>query len=118
MAALDEDGYFYIRDRKSDMIISGGINIYPWEIEDVLFSHPAVSEAAVIGKPDPEWGEIIIAYIVLKPGSSITEQEIVDFTKGRLASYKKPKEVRLIQEMPLGPTGKVLRRELKKLANG
>lgn len=113
MAALDEDGYFYIRDRKSDMIISGGINIYPWEIENVLFSHPAVSEAAVIGKPDPEWGEIIKAFVVLKSGQKITEEEIISFCNDKLATYKKPKEISFVGSLPHGSTGKVSRRELK-----
>lgn len=113
MACIDEDGYIYIKDRKSDMIISGGINIYPWEVEDVLFNHPAVSEAAVIAKPDKEWGDIVKAVIVLKPGMSVTEQEIIDFTKSRLATYKKPKEVEFVDSLPHGATGKVLRRELK-----
>ncbi len=113
MASIDEDGYVYIKDRKKDMIISGGINIYPWEVEDVLFEHPAVSEAAVIGKPDKEWGDLVKAFIVLKQGKEVTAEEIIDFTRERLATYKKPKEVEFVDSLPHGATGKVLRRELR-----
>ena len=113
IASLDEDGYIYIRDRKADLVISGGINIYPREIEEVLFAHPAVVEVAIVGKPDEEWGEIVKAYIVLRPGAKATTKEIIDYTKNRLADYKKPREVEFVESLPHGPTGKVLKRELK-----
>lgn len=113
MAAMDEDGYIYIKDRKRDMIVSGGINIFPREIEEVLFTNPKVADAAVVGKTDPEWGEKVTAYVVLKPGKSATEQEIIDFTKEKLASYKKPKEVQFLEALPKGTTGKTLKRKLR-----
>lgn len=113
MAATDEDGYIYIKDRKKDMIISGGINIFPREIEEVLFSHPKVADAAVVGKPDNEWGEMVTAYVVLKEGEVATEQEIINYTKVKLASYKKPKEVHFMKALPKSTTGKTLKRELR-----
>lgn len=113
MAALDEDGYIYIKDRQKDMIISGGINIFPREIEEVLFSHPKVADAAVIGKPDNEWGELVKAFVVLKKGEVATEKEIIDYTKTKLASYKKPKEVQFMEALPKSTTGKTLKRVLK-----
>ena len=116
IASMDEVGYIYILDRKNDLIISGGINIYPREVEEVLYTHPAVVEAAVVGVPDDEWGEKVKAYIALKPGTIATEQEIIDFAKGKLASYKKPKEVEFLDSLPKGSTGKILKKELKKRA--
>ena len=113
VAAMDEDGYIYIKDRKHDMIISGGINIYPREIEEVLYTHPAVKEAAVIGEPDDEWGEKVTAYIALRPGMTVSEQEIIDYTKGKLATYKKPKLVEFVDELPKSSRGKILKRELR-----
>jgi len=113
MAAMDEDGYIYIKDRKKDMIVSGGINIFPREVEEVLFTHQKVADAAVVGKPDEEWGEKVKAYIVLREGETATEQEIIDYTKERLASYKKPKEVQFLKALPKGSTGKTLKRELR-----
>lgn len=113
MAALDEDGYIYIKDRQKDMIISGGINIFPREIEEVLFSYYKTADAAVIGKPDNEWGEIVKAFVVLKEGEVATEQEVVDYCKAKLASYKKPKEVQFMKALPKSTTGKTLKRELK-----
>lgn len=113
MAKVDEDGYIYIVDRKIDMIISGAINIYPREIENVLYSHPAVKEAVVIGVPDQEWGEAIKAVIQLKEGMRATEQDIIDFCKQHLASYKKPKSVDFIDQFPLGTGGKILKRVVR-----
>lgn len=118
LAAMDEDGYVYIKDRKGDLIISGGINIYPREVDEVLFTHPAIAEASVVGKPDEEWGEVVKAYIVLKPGMTATEQEIIDFSKSKLSSYKKPREVEFIDSLPKSSTGKILKGELKKKAKG
>ncbi|MBI4831519.1 MAG: long-chain-fatty-acid--CoA ligase [Candidatus Lindowbacteria bacterium] len=113
LATVDEDGFIYIVDRKKDMIISGGLNIYPREIEDVLFAHPAVLEAAVIGVPDEKWGEAVKALVVLKPGASCTEEEMIDHCKANLASYKKPKSVEFCDTLPRNPSGKVLKRVLR-----
>jgi acyl-CoA synthetase (AMP-forming)/AMP-acid ligase II len=113
MAMVDEDGYIYIVDRKSDMIISGGFNIYPFEVEEVLYRHPAVFEAAVISVPDDKWGEAVKAVVVLKEGMAATEEELVEFCKENLASYKKPKTIDFITELPKNAHGKLLRRVLK-----
>lgn len=111
----DADGFFYIADRKSDMIIRGGENIYPREIDDLLYTHPAVAAAAVIGVPDALYGEEVAAFIVSKEGQSVTEAEIIDFCKQHVADYKCPTIVHFVDEIPKGPTGKLLKRELAKL---
>jgi long-chain acyl-CoA synthetase len=108
----DADGFYYIVDRKSDMIIRGGENIYPREIDEVLYQHPAIAAAAAIGVPDPLYGEEVAAFIVFKPGTEATEEEIIAFCSARLADYKCPKTVRFVEEIPKGPTGKLLKREL------
>jgi len=113
MAKVDKDGYIFLVDRKSEMIISGGLNIYPNEVEQVLYQHPAILEAAVFGVPDKEWGEAVKAVVALKPGRNSTEQEIVDFCKNHLAPYKKPKTVDFTPSLPKSPEGKVLRRVLR-----
>lgn len=113
MGYLDEDGYLYITDRKADLIITGGQNIYPVEVEQVIYTHPKVAMAAVIGIPDKVKGELAKAYIVLKPGESATEQEIIEFVRVRIAKYKAPRMVEFVKSLPQGPTGKVLKRELK-----
>ena len=113
MATIDEDGYIYIVDRKSDMIISGGFNIYPSEVENALHVHPAVFEAAVIAVPDEQWGESVKAVVVLREGMKATEEEIIEHCKKHLASYKKPKSVDFVPELPKNPYGKVLRRKLR-----
>jgi len=113
MATIDEDGYIYIMDRKSDMIISGGFNIYPREVEDVLLSHPGVAEAAVFGVPHEMWGEAVKAVVVLKEGVNVSEAEIVEHCKRTLASYKKPTSVDFVREIPKNLYGKVDRRALK-----
>jgi long-chain acyl-CoA synthetase len=112
---MDEDGYFYIVDRKKDMIISGGLNIYPREIEEVLYEHPKVLEAAVIGVPDPHWGETPKAFVVLRPGETATAEEIIEFCRQRLARYKVPKHVEFRDALPKTPVGKILRRALREL---
>jgi long-chain acyl-CoA synthetase len=112
LARVDEDGYYYIVDRKKEMIIRGGYNVYPREIEDVLYEHPAVAEAAVIGLPHPELGEEVAAAVALKPGASATTDELRDFARDRVAAYKYPRHVWLVPELPKGPTGKILRREV------
>jgi acyl-CoA synthetase (AMP-forming)/AMP-acid ligase II len=113
MATVDEDGYIYIMDRKSDMIISGGFNIYPREVEDVLMSHPGVAEAAVIGVPHEMWGEAVKAVVVLKQGVNASEAEMIEHCKRNLAGYKKPTSVDFIKEIPKNFYGKVNRRILK-----
>jgi len=111
----DQDGFYYIVDRKSDMIIRGGENIYPREIDEVLYEHPSVASAAVVGVPDELYGEEVAAFVVLREGSETSERELIEFCKGRLADYKCPKTVRLVKEIPKGPTGKLLKRELVKM---
>jgi long-chain acyl-CoA synthetase len=113
MARVDEDGYFFIVDRKKEMIIRGGYNVYPREIEEVIYEHPAVREAAVIGIPHPELGEEVGAAIAVKPDADVTEAELRDFVKGRVAAYKYPRQVWFVEELPKGPTGKILKREIK-----
>lgn len=108
----DADDFFYIVDRKSDMIIRGGENIYPREIDEVLYKHTAVAAAASIGVPDPLYGEEVAAFIVLKEGARATEEEIIAFCREHLADYKCPKSVRFVTDIPKGPTGKLLKREL------
>lgn len=108
----DTEGFYYIVDRKSDMIIRGGENIYPREIDEVLYQHPAIAAAATIGIPDELYGEEVAAFVVLKPGVQVTEQELKQFCVDRLADYKCPKTIRIVSEIPKGPTGKLLKREL------
>ena len=114
MGYYDERGFIYIADRKKDMIISGGENVYPKEVEDVLYRHEAVSEAAVIGVPDKFWVERVHAVIVLRRGAAATEEEIIGFCKGCMASYKAPKSVEFVESLPKNPQGKILKRELSK----
>ncbi len=113
MGYLDQNGYLFLVDRKSDMIISGGFNIYPREVEEVLYQHPAVKEAAVVGVPDEKWVEAVKAYIVLKDGVTANEEEIIQFCKDKLASYKKPSAVEFIDSLPKSAVGKVVRRFLR-----
>ncbi|BBO82031.1 putative long-chain-fatty-acid CoA ligase [Desulfosarcina ovata subsp. sediminis] len=112
-ARQDEDGFIYIVDRKNDMIISGGKNIYPREVEEVLYSHPAVLEATIIGVPDPHWGESVKAIVVLKPGISTTAEELISFCKENMASYKKPSTIEFRDILPKSPAGKILKRVLR-----
>jgi len=113
IAKMDEDGYFYIVDRKKDMIIVSGYNVYPREVEEVLFRHPAVKEVAVVGVPDPKSGERVKAFVVLKEGATATAEEIIEFCRKHLAKYKCPKEVEFRKELPKSFIGKVLRRVLR-----
>ena len=113
VACLDEDQFCYIADRKKDMIISGGVNIYPAEIEEVLLLHCSVMDAAVIGLPDEEWGESIKAVVVLKEGKPCSEEEIITYCKEKLAGFKIPKSVDFVDELPRSPTGKLMKRALK-----
>ncbi len=110
----DRDGFFYIVDRKSDMIIRGGENIYPREIDEVLYQHPAVAAAATIGVPDALYGEDVAAFVVLKEGKGASEDELINYCREHLADYKSPKTIRIVESIPKGPTGKLLKRELAK----
>lgn len=110
---MDEDGYLFLMDRSKDMIISGGENIYPREIEEVIARHPAVREGVVIGVPDAKWGESIKAIVSLAEGKSVTEEELIAFCKDNIASYKKPKSVDFVDELPKSNYGKILKRELR-----
>jgi len=110
---FDERRNLYIVDRKKDMILSGGENIASKEVEGTILLNPAVADCAVIGLPDPKWGENVHAVVVLKPGMSLTEAEVIDFCKANLASYKKPKSVEFVTELPRNPSGKVLKKELR-----
>jgi len=109
----DEEGFIYVVDRKKDMIITGAENIYPAEIEEVLFKHPKILECAVIGVHDQEWGESIKAVVVCKGGESMTDEEVVEYCKQHLASYKKPKSVDFMDALPRNPAGKVLKTVLR-----
>jgi acyl-CoA synthetase (AMP-forming)/AMP-acid ligase II len=113
MGRCDKTGNIYLIDRKQDMIISGGENIYPREVEEILYKHTAVEEVAVIGLPDPYWVERVHAVIVLKKGVSAEEGEIIAFCKTHLARYKAPKSIDLVKELPKNPQGKILKREIK-----
>jgi long-chain acyl-CoA synthetase len=112
IAKMDEDGYFYIVDRKKDMIICGGYNVYPREVEEVLKTHPKVLEVAVAGIPDPYRGETVKAWLVLKPGEEAAEEEIIAWSKERLAKYKYPRSIEFRDELPKTFVGKTLRRML------
>jgi long-chain acyl-CoA synthetase len=110
---LDEDGYLYITDRKKDLIISGGSNIYPREVEEVVLSHPAVREVSVIGVPDEKWGEAVKALVVLREGHRASAEELIEHCRARMASYKKPQSVEFLQDLPKNANGKILKRELR-----
>lgn len=112
VAKMDEDGYFFIVDRKKDMIIVGGYNVYPREVEEVLYSHPDLVEVGVVGVPDDNYGESVKA-VVVKKNPSLTEQDVIDYCKEHLAKYKVPTKVVFLDELPKNSTGKILRRELK-----
>ncbi|MCB2010665.1 MAG: hypothetical protein KDF64_08715, partial [Geminicoccaceae bacterium] len=116
----DEDGYIRLIDRKKNLIISGGENIYPSEVENVLAAHPAVRDVAVIGTPDPKWGENVHAAVVLKNGASASEAELIAFTRERLAGFKRPRAVTFLapEDMPRNATGKILHRNLRELLAG
>ena len=113
IARVDADGYFFIVDRKKDMIIRGGYNVYPREIEEVFYEHPAVREAAVIGIPHPDLGEEVAAVVSLKPGADASAEELRDHVKGQVAAYKYPRHVWILGDLPKGPTGKILKREIE-----
>ncbi len=114
LGRFDEEGYLYIVDRKNDMIISGGENIYPNDIEDVIFAHPAVQMVAVVGAPDERWGEVVTAAVVLKPDAQLDEATLVAYCKERLSGFKVPRKVEFRDQLPLSSFGKILRREVRK----
>lgn len=113
LARMDADGYFYLVDRKNDMIVSGALNVYPSEVERVLQQHPAVYEVAVIGVPSEKWGEAVKAVVALKDGVTASETDLIQFCEGKIAGFKKPKSVDLVEKLPRNLTGKILRRELR-----
>jgi long-chain acyl-CoA synthetase len=113
MAKVDSDGYFFIVDRKKELIIRGGYNVYPREVEEVLYEHPAVQEAAVIGVPDEKMGEEVGAAVVLKPGEDVSEDDLRSYVKEQVAGYKYPRKLWFLDELPKGPTGKILKREIE-----
>jgi long-chain acyl-CoA synthetase len=115
LAYQDEDGYVFIEDRKKDLVIRGGFNVYPREVEEVLYEHPAVAEAAVIGRPDERHGEEVVAFVSLVAGMQVGAHELVAFAKERLAAYKYPREVHVLEDLPKGITGKILKNELRRL---
>lgn len=112
MATMDEDGFIFIVDRVKDMVLRGGYNVYPREIEEVIYEHPAIAEVAVIGVPHAELGEEVRAVVALKEGESATEEDIIAFAKERVAAYKYPRSVIFIDDLPKTATGKILKREL------
>jgi long-chain acyl-CoA synthetase len=116
MGRLDEDGYLYIVERKKDLIIRGGFNIYPREVEEVLYAHPAVAEAAVVGMPDALMGEDVLAFVALKRDAVVEAPALLAFCETRLARYKCPKQIRIVGALPKSPIGKILRKELRSLA--
>lgn len=113
MAYMDEEGYFYLVDRRNDMIVTGALNVYPSEVERVLHKHPAVADCAVFGLPDRKWGEAVTAAIVRRPDAKVSAEELIVFCDGKIASFKKPKQVLFVEQIPRTPTGKILRRELR-----
>jgi long-chain acyl-CoA synthetase len=120
IGTMDAEGYFYIVDRKKDMVIAGGYNIYPREIDEVLFEHPKILEACAVGIPDPYRGETIKAFVVLKPGQTLTQEEVIKYCGEKLAKYKVPRMVEFVGDLPKSMVGKILRKELRamELAKG
>jgi len=110
---LDAEGFLTLCDRMKDMVISGGENVYPAEVESCLYEHPAIAEVAVIGAPDDKWGERVVAVVALKPGAQLTLEALQAFGSAKLARYKLPRELRLVDELPRNPTGKVLKSRLR-----
>ena len=113
MGWIDEDGYIFLAGRKDDMMIRGGENISPAEVEAVLYSHSSVEEAAVVGLPDVEWGQRVVAVVVRRPGAALDEAELIEFCRERLASFKKPERVHFVDALPKNQMGKVLKKDLR-----
>jgi long-chain acyl-CoA synthetase len=116
MVRVDEDGYLYIVERKDDLIIRGGENIYPREVEEALYKHPSVAETSVVGAPDPELGQVVHAFVVLKSGQNATEAELIAFCQQHIAKFKAPKHITFLGALPKNLIGKTIRKELKQLA--
>jgi long-chain acyl-CoA synthetase len=112
---MDDEGYLYIVDRKKDMIIAGGFNVYPRDIDEVLFEHPKIKEACAVGIPDPYRGETIKAFVVPREGEVLTAEEVISFCREKLAAYKAPKQVEFVEDLPKSTVGKVLRRRLREM---
>lgn len=110
---MDDEGFVTLRDRLKDMLISGGENVYPAEVENMLLSHPQIADAAVLGLPSPKWGEVPLAVLVKKPGAALTEADLLGWCKGKLASFKLPKVVVFAEAIPRNPSGKILKRVLR-----
>jgi fatty-acyl-CoA synthase len=115
LAYKDEDGFFYIVDRKKDMLISGGENVYPAEVESVLYQHPDIAEVSVFGVPHKKWGEVPMAAVVLKQGSSLDASSLLEWVQDKLARYKQPKKIKFLDKLPVTASGKILKRELRNL---
>ena len=113
LARRDADGFYTIAGRRKDMLISGGVNVYPAEIEGELLLHPAVRDAAVVGVPDPTWGEVGVAFVVVRPGEALTKEGLLSFAEARLARYKLPKDVVFVEALPRTAYGKVVKGELR-----
>jgi long-chain acyl-CoA synthetase len=113
MGHMEEEGDFFVVDRKKDMIIRGGFNVYPREVEEVLYQHPAIAESAVLGVPDEKLGEEATAVVSLHEGQTASEEDIIAYAKEHLTAYKYPRRIRIIDSLPKGPTGKILKRELR-----
>jgi len=113
---MDEEGYLYVTDRMKDMIIKGGYNIYPSEIEGYLEEHPAILEVSVIGIPDKKYGEEIMAFVVPKPGETLTEEAVIEFSRSRMTKFKCPVRVKFVEGLPKNLVGKVQKKELRKMA--
>ena len=111
----DEDGYFYITDRKKDMIIYKGYNVYPRELEEAIYTHPSVEQCAVIGRPDQDAGEAPVAFVQLKPGAEASAEDLMKHTNSQVAAYKKIREVKFLDAIPVSAAGKVLKRELREM---
>ena len=115
IAIKDEEGFYFIVDRKKDMVIRGGLNVYPREVEEVMMKHPAVSLVAVIGVPDEKLGEEVKAFVQLKPNTKTTHEELIIWTKEKIAAYKYPRMVDIVEALPTSATGKILKKELRKV---
>ena len=118
VAIRDRDGYYYIVDRIKDMIIRGGVNIYPAEVEEVLNGMPGIADAAVVGRPDPEFGEGVAAFVVVKDEAPVTEEDIREYCGVRMENHKIPATIVFIREIPRTPTGKIVKRELREMLQG
>ena len=114
MGSLDVDGFLTLKDRSKDLIISGGSNIYPREVEEVLLRHPAVAEVSVIGTPDAQWGEVVVAFVVPRPGQRLDNRDLDELCLQNMARFKRPKQYRVVDSLPKNATGKVLKTELRK----